>query len=203
ALGVFDQVGLAGFGRRGGLGFGGSLQALADHLEAGVQGLDADLAVIAQVGVAQAGDDRLQAGAGRRVVVQLFTDLTADAVADTGFVGGKVELGHGRTPASQKRAARLTQPRAAKGVRTSALVTHPRQGIPAGRGGARQAAGRLRNGASCRPHISSLASACSSSSVSGTPPSSSWTCSRESSLSGWPCSSSRGISRAPIRASTR
>src|SRR5690606_40917250 len=72
-------------------GLGGGLHALADHLEAGVQRLGADLAVAAGEGVTQAGDDGVQAGAGRRVVVQLFTDLTADAVADTGFVGRSEE----------------------------------------------------------------------------------------------------------------
>src|SRR5690606_21605174 len=91
-LGILGQIALASFGGGGGLGIGGGLHALADHLEAGVQVLGADLAGVAGKGIAQAGDDGVQASAGGRVVVQLFTDLAADAVADTGFVGGKVEL---------------------------------------------------------------------------------------------------------------
>ncbi|MNC36368.1 hypothetical protein D3C75_848880 [compost metagenome] len=108
ALGVFDQVVAPGLGSLLGLGGLLRLHALADHLEAGVHRLVRHAAVGVVVGVRQTGEDGFQAGAGRRVVTQLTTELAADAVADAGFVGGKVELGHGNSTEAEKMAGQTS-----------------------------------------------------------------------------------------------
>ncbi len=98
ALGVLYQKFLAG--SSGGFGLGGSfgLHQFTDDFEAGRQVGFADAAVGAVEGVGQASQNGVQADARWRVVAQLAAQLTADAVADAGFVGGQVEFGHGRAP---------------------------------------------------------------------------------------------------------
>jgi len=54
----------------------------------------ADLAGSTGERVTNTGDHRVEADTRRRVVTQLITQLTADAVADAGFVGGEIEFGH-------------------------------------------------------------------------------------------------------------
>ncbi|MCY1455783.1 hypothetical protein D9M71_729410 [compost metagenome] len=93
-LGVFSQEGLAFASGRFGLGSRFGLHDFADDLEAGRQVGFADAAFLAVEGIGQAGQDGVQAYAWWRVVTQLATQLTADAVADASFVGRQVEFGH-------------------------------------------------------------------------------------------------------------
>ncbi|MNZ57184.1 hypothetical protein D3C78_751550 [compost metagenome] len=97
-LGVLGQEFLAGGSRSFSLGSSFCLHHVTDDLEAGRQVGFADAAVGTVEGVGQAGHDRFQVDARWRVVAQLAAQLTADAVAYAGFVGGQVEFGHCRAP---------------------------------------------------------------------------------------------------------
>src|SRR5690606_40839706 len=85
-LGVLGQVGTtfagSGFGLRSRLG----LHDFADDLEAGAQLGLGNTAGLAGEGVGQTGEDGVQVDAGRRVVAQLTTELTTDAVADAALI---------------------------------------------------------------------------------------------------------------------
>ncbi|MNN29998.1 hypothetical protein D3C81_1436260 [compost metagenome] len=103
ALGIIDQIGLAdaGSGFRLGLRFG--LHLLANHAEGGRQILVGNPAFDTGEGIGKACQNGIQAHARHGIGTQLITQLAADAVADTGFVGREVEFAHGGAPQGAKK----------------------------------------------------------------------------------------------------
>ena len=97
-LGVFRQESQASACCSFSLGSGFGLHDFTDHFEAGRHLLLVNTAWLACERVGQAGQDRVQADARWRVVAQLVAQLTADTVADAGFVGGQINFGHEEAP---------------------------------------------------------------------------------------------------------
>lgn len=97
-LGVFSQERQASAGSGFSLGSGLGLHDFADDLEAGSHLLLVNTAWFAGECVGQASQDRVQAHTRWWVVAQLVAQLTADTVADAGFVGGQINFGHEEAP---------------------------------------------------------------------------------------------------------
>ena len=97
-LGVFSQESLAFACCSFCLGSCFSLHDLADHFEACRHFFLTYTAFLARVSVSQASQDCIQADARWRVVAQLVAQLTANAVADAGFVGRQIYFGHNTAP---------------------------------------------------------------------------------------------------------
>ncbi|MNM33720.1 hypothetical protein D3C81_443520 [compost metagenome] len=97
-LGVFSQEGQAFASGRFSLGCSFGLHDFTDHFEAGGHFFLADTAWQTGECVGQTCQDRVQVNARWRVVAQLVAQLTANAVADAGFVGGQIYFGHDTAP---------------------------------------------------------------------------------------------------------